>query len=55
MGQQKNINVSFETTENTYIIKIDEKRIPLNRAEAVKLQNELTKKLKETPLLFTGS
>lgn len=51
----KTIKTEFNGEDNKYTIKIDDKTHELTRAEAVELQNKLTKILKSTPVLDMGN
>jgi hypothetical protein len=53
MNNIKNIKVIFNEETNLYKIIIGEKSFELNRNDSVNLQKTLTKKLKETPPLFS--
>jgi hypothetical protein len=48
------IDIQFNHEENMYNLKVDDKDMKLTRESAVLLQNILTKKLRETPVLFQG-
>jgi len=53
-GQERKVvqvNIIFDNTSNLYTIGIADKKVELTREEAINLQNQLTRILKETPIL----
>lgn len=50
----RSIKITFDGEKNIYTIKIDKETFEFTRAEAVALQNSLTKVLKSTPILNIG-
>lgn len=49
--EKVHIDIKLDSDKNNYIIKVGTTQLELSRHNTVLLQNLLTKKLKETPIL----